>query len=471
MATTRPNIVFVSAEQQRGDTLHYCGADWMVTPNIDRFAAQGVVFDNAFSCAATCVSSRAAFYTGLYPHTTGILGFYRSSGNLHWLNRLVESGYHTVSIGKTHLPAQGFQEKIAEQGNKYAHVRDGVYTEWQKAVVDAGYPLPLNLHETMPDYYDTLGAIVWPMPEELHPDIWVGDRTLEWLDDRNGDEPFYLHVGFLSPHDLYDPPQRFIDLYDDDAIPMPEVSEEELAGIPDELWAETRRDETRHGTTTVHASHATPDRIRRMRKHYYALITVVDEEFGQIMDKLESKGLLDNTIVIYTCDHGDHLFDHGLYYKGEMYDTIVNIPLIISAPDATGPGRRVTDVVSHMDVAQYILDKAGVAAEDLSGISLSPVGETAAPHTRKYAFAEEGTTGLRPEPDLLAMIRSSTHKLVYYTGGKTGQLYDLVADPKETVNLWGRDDSAAIQSQLTADLLDWLYTDMYKHRDLFVEAR
>ncbi|MBN1400879.1 MAG: sulfatase-like hydrolase/transferase, partial [Anaerolineae bacterium] len=270
MTSTRPNIIFLSAEQQRGDTLYCLGADWMVTPTLDRFAEGGVVFERAFSCAATCVSSRAAFYTGLYPHTTGILGFYRSSGRLHWLNRLVQSGYHTVSIGKTHLPQQGFCERIGEQGNKYMRQPgpDGLYSEWAQAVMAAGYELPLNLHETDPNWYDNLAAIEWPLPEALHPDIWVTNRTLDWLDRWEGEQPFYLHVGFLSPHDLYDPPRRYLDLYDDADIPMPQVTDEELAGIPDELWAEQRTDEGRHGITVVRASHATPERVRRLRKHY-----------------------------------------------------------------------------------------------------------------------------------------------------------------------------------------------------------
>lgn len=97
----------------------------MLTLNLDRFAGEGVIFENAFSCAATCVSSLAAFYTGLYPHNTGIYAFYRSSGRLHWLNRLGESGYHCVSIGKVHLPPQGFHERIGEQGNKYQPMLDG----------------------------------------------------------------------------------------------------------------------------------------------------------------------------------------------------------------------------------------------------------------------------------------------------------------------------------------------------------
>lgn len=469
--SSRPNIVFISAEQQRGDTIHYCGADWMITPNLDRFASQGVVFDKAFSCAATCVSSRAAFYTGLYPHNTGIYAFYRSSGRLHWLSRLNESGYHCVSIGKTHMPPTGFHESIADQSNKYQPMLRGEFCEWYKAVTEAGYKPPLDLHETMPDYYDNLCAIEWPLPEEYHPDIFVGNKVLDWLDREDIPEPFYLHIGWLSPHDLYDPPRRFIDMYDDASIPMPVVSEEETRGIPQELFAQTRRDETREGVTRLKASHATPERIRRMRKHYYASITMIDEKLGQILDKLRSKGLWDNTIIIYTSDHGDHLFDHGLYYKGELYDTIVHMPLIIHSPEALRPGRRVGDLVSHLDVAQYIMERAGVEREDLDGTSLGPVIERGESHGHRYVFAEEGASGLRPEPGLLAMIRSQTHKLVYFVGNRSGQLFDLISDPKETINLWGKEEHRQVQGELTSELLDWLYTNSFKHRDLFAEAR
>jgi arylsulfatase len=467
----RPNILFISAEQQRGDTLHCNGAHWMRTPNLDALAQESILFERAFSCAATCISSRAAFYTALYAHNTGIYGFYRSSGRLHWLHRLREQGYHTAHVGKTHLPHSGWDESIAELGNKYQRIPEDGPRDWHKALYAAGYEPLLNLHDTMPNYYDNLAAIEWPLPEELHPDMWVGDQALRWLDRYDRDAPFYLHVGFLSPHDLYDPPRRFLDMYDDADIPMPQVDEEELHGIPDELWAETRRDETRHGVTLVKASHATPERIRRMRKHYYALITLVDEKLGQILEAVRRKGLWENTIVIYTSDHGDNLFDHSLYYKGELYDTIVNIPLLIRAPDALAPGRHVPDLVSHVDVAQYILEKAGADGEDRDGISVAPVVERGARHPRQYAYAEEGATGLRPEPDLLAMIRSQTHKLVHFSGSNRGQLFDLVRDPRETRNLWGQEAVRDVQAALTAQLLDWLYRNKFKHRDLFVDAR
>ncbi|MDP6019157.1 MAG: sulfatase-like hydrolase/transferase [Candidatus Latescibacteria bacterium] len=470
MSADRPNIIFISAEQQRGDTVHACGAEWMRTPHLDALAGESVVFDRAFCPAATCVSSRAAFYTGLYPHNNGIYGFQPSSGSLHWLPRLAEQGYHCVSIGKTHLPPTGFHEHLAEHDNKCALKIRGEDCDWIRAVRAAGYEPPFDLHDTDPDFYDKLGAIVWPLPEDLHPDIYMANRALEWLDAWDGRAPLYLHLGFLSPHDLYDPPQRFLDLYDDDDIPMPHVTAEERAGIPEALFAQHRRLEAAHGITVVKPSRATPERVRRMRKHYYASVTMIDEKIGQLVDKLKEKGLYDDAVVIYTSDHGDHLFDHDLIYKGELYDTIVRVPLMVKAPGVTPQVRR-EELVSQMDVVQYILDMSGADGEGLHGLSLRRALDDGHEHPRRYVFAEEGETGLRPEPDLLTMIRSRTHKLIHFSGNRSGQLFDLVADPGETRNLWGDTAYREIQAELTADLLDWLSTDLHRRRDLFAEAR
>ncbi|MDF1534711.1 MAG: sulfatase-like hydrolase/transferase [Methanosarcinaceae archaeon] len=466
-----PNIVFISAEQQRGDTVHYTGADFMITPRMDQLASESVVFDSAFSCASTCIASRAAFYTGLYPHNTGMYCFYRSSGHLHWLNRLSDAGYHCTSIGKTHLPHMGYEESIAEQGNKYERYNPDKPSEWQQAVLAAGYKLPLDMHETLPDYYDRLCAVDCPLPEELHPDFFVTQKALEWLDREELNEPFYLHIGLLSPHDLYDPPKRFLDMYSDDDIPMPDVSEEELAGIPEELFAAGKVNEQRHYTTNLRPSHATPERIRRMRKHYFASVTMIDEKIGEILDKLKEKGLYDNSIIIFTSDHGDNLFDHGLFYKGELFDTITHIPLMIKAPDTIEPGTIRSDLVSHLDLAQYILEKAGVPADDLDGISLVPVVENGDTHPRTHVFAEEGASGLRPEPNLIAMMRSKEYKIIHFVGSDNGQLFDLKKDPLEKHNLWNSPEYESLKSQLTHEMLDWLYGNLFKHRDLFVNAR
>ena len=481
MARKRPNIILIDTDQQRADTIRYGGSDWMITPHLDELAKDGVLFSNAFCAGATCMSSRASFYTGLYPHTTGIVRFQRYTGAQNWTHRLREAGYRTVSIGKTHIAGgrHGYDERIAEQGNKYSpDYKDGDGTvkrraRWVDDLAKAGFEPPLKIHESWPgDFWENLAAIEWPLPEELHPDRWMGDQAVEWIGDYEpGDEPLFLHIGLLGPHDLYDPPKRYIDLYDDADIPMPEVTEAELAGMPDELHETARRGAEITNITGIRKDRATPERIRRMRKHYFANVTLIDETVGRIVQALKDKGLYDDAVIVFTSDHGDHLFDHDLYYKGELYDTIVNIPLIVRAPGVSEPGRRVNDLTCHLDVAQTILACAGVDATDLEGMSLQPVLAEGAPHARRYVYAEEGASALRRAPDMLAMIRSDTHKLVYFSGGRTGQLFDLASDPGETINLWDRPEYAEVRHELTARLLDWLYRSLSRHADCYASAR
>jgi arylsulfatase len=473
---SQPNIILITTDQQRADTINAAGADWMITPNLDRLAAEGTLFTNAFCCAATCISSRSVLYTGLYPHTTGVYGFYTYRGRLNWTHRLRDQGYETVSIGKTHIDggSHGFDQRIADQGNKCSpgywdddEKETRLKSLWLEELEAAGFKPPVDRHKSDPDYWDKLVAVEWTLPEEWHFDVWMGNKVVEWVDSHeSADKPLFLHVGFLGPHDLYDPPQRYIDSYEDDSIPMPNVTEEERSGMPDELWAENRRLSTSFGNDTViHPERATPDRVRKMRKHYFANVTVIDEQVGHIIDALERKGLLENSLLIFTSDHGDNLLDHDLVYKGELYDTIVNIPMIIRDYSSDLHGQVVTSVTSQLDMVQYLLEKAGAEREDLNGISLQPVVEAGRPHSRQYVYAEEGATGLRPEPDLCAMIRSHTAKLIMFVGGSTGQLFDLENDPGETRNLWSEPEAQELKAELTYELLTWLYKDLHRNSD------
>ncbi|MBT3273170.1 MAG: sulfatase-like hydrolase/transferase, partial [Spirochaetales bacterium] len=322
-----------------------------------------------------------------------------------------------------------------------------------------------DLHKKDPDFWNKLAAVEWTLPEEWHFDVWMGRKAVEWIEaEKATDDPLFLHIGFLGPHDLYDTPRRYIDMYDDDSIPMPNVTEEERAGMPDELWAENRRLATSfNNDTVIHPERATPERVRRMRKHYYSNVTVIDEQVGAIVESLEEKGLLENSVLVFTSDHGDNLLDHDLVYKGELYETVMNIPMIIRSSDKSPSGQVVSQITSHLDMVQYLLEKAGAEREDLNGISLKPVVEQGKPHSRPFIYAEEGASGLRPEPDLCAMIRSETAKLIMFIGANTGQLFDLENDPGETCNLWGKPESRELQAELTAGLLNWLYVDLYRH--------
>ena len=473
----QPHIIVVDTDQQRAEAMRCSGSPWMATPNLDRLAADGVRFSSAFSCAATCISSRGAFYAGLYPHLTGVYSFARYTGRMNWTHRLKAAGYRCVSIGKTHINGgeHGYDERIGDQCNKCSpHYDDGTGKQtclWAEELAAAGYGPPLNLHETMADYDDRLCAVEWSLPAEWHPDLWLGDKAVGWIEGYDFTRPTFLHIGFLGPHDPYDPVPRYLELYADADIPLPEVTEDELAGIPEDLFVSNERRERMSNMTAIKGSHATPDRLRRMRKCYYANVTMIDETIGRIVEALQRKGVFEEAVIVFTSDHGDHLGDHGLYYKGDLFDTIVKVPLIVRAPDLAERGRIVDDLVSQLDVARYLLDVASVPADGLSGISLRGTLEQGTPHQRKYVFAEEGASVLRPAPDILTMVRSAEHKMIHFAGRETGQLFDLDADPGETRNLWHDAGYRDVRHALTAELLDWMCATSYAHRDLFQESR
>ena len=172
----------------------------MITPHLDRMASEGYMFTNAYSCGATCVSSRAALYSGLYPHNTGVYGFNSYRGVLNWTHRLKEAGYRTVSIGKTHIGGgeHGYDVRLGDMSNKYQpRYNDGNGPQeslWLTELKEAGLEPPYDLHQTDPDFYDKLAAIEWPLPEEWHFDTWLGRKATEWIEnDEDTDEPLFMN--------------------------------------------------------------------------------------------------------------------------------------------------------------------------------------------------------------------------------------------------------------------------------------
>ena len=481
MATqdTRPNIILISAEQQRFDTIGSLGYDWMDTPWMDKLCEEGVAFTHAFASAATCVSSRASFYTGLYPHNTGVFTFDPWTGRQNWMHRLKDAGYQCTSIGKTHMGGDdgGFHQRLAELGNKYVPVHTGGgisrYTDWHKFLLMKGYEPPVNLHEEMPDFWDRLGAIEWPLPDECHPDFFVGDMATQWIEQCRTDHPLFLFVGFLGPHDLYDPIARYIPPYLEKDLPEPITSEEERRTQPPDLSLNLQRFEEIDNVTCIRMSHATPERIKRMRAHYCANVTMIDEKIGQIIEALDRKGMLENSVIVFTSDHGDNLGDHGLVYKGTMYDTVLRIPMIVWSPGRYEGGQQIDRVVQQMDIAPVLLELAGAdMPEHLEADSLTPL-LTGAPeqYGRRYAFAEEGPSSLRVAPDVLTMIRDQEWKLIHFVDREYGQLFDMQNDPDELNNLWDSPEHESVKRRLLDDLLQWMVKSRYENRNIYASHR
>ena len=464
------NVVVIMTDQQRADTIAAHGNSHMITPHLDQLASEGISFENAFVCGATCVASRSAFYTGQYAHNTGCYSFDAWAHNRTWVHELVAAGYRTAAIGKVHhTPSShpmAFQDRIhAENFPEMRNWRDD-YANFLKA---GGMQSGCKLLTQDGKWHEKFVSDQFPLPEEFHEDQFVGRMAERWIDDYSSDQPFYLHIGFQGPHDPFDPPARFLDMYRDRDVPLPRKDKGGLAARPPQYarHMEAVRNSTdwhrepAHGGWSVDLRNAGPDDYRRMRRHYYALITQIDEQIGRIMAALRRRGMLNDTLVIFTSDHGDNLGDHDLMYKWLMTDEAVRVPMIVRLPDADGAspppdrsGAADSALFSQIDIGPTILEAAGVAAphrlDGQSNLTRLVTGDsTGAPEA------------VLCEDNYLLMYRTATHKYIHYAGQPHGEYFDLVADPFEDENLYTDKAHAKEIAQIRATLLDQLLVSRY----------
>ena len=463
--TARPNIILIMTDQQRFDTIGAWGCDYMITPNLDRLVGEGISFRQAFCPGATCISSRAAIFTGMYPHTTGVYSFNPWAAHRNWVQDLAEGGYWCVNIGKMHFSPRdvdgGFHERvIVENPTNKTLDNGGADDDWGRFLSLHGLQRPNDRNKTDPQWKQKYQGVPWHLEERFHSDVFIGDTALSWIRNHKGERPLFLQVGFTGPHEPWDPLPRHLDFYRDKKMPSRIFREGELEEKPPQHKA--------HQYMHAHTEHESvidmysPDEedIARMRRHYYAKITTVDEKIGQLLEALEKRGYLENSLLLLCSDHGELLGDHKMAYKWLMYDPIVHVPLIVRDARDGKKGTlaqptKVDDLVSLMDLGPTILEAAGLEVPDyMEGRSLRP-------------YLEEKEEDFRPrecvftEDNYQIMMRSQEHKLVYYIGQEEGELYDLEEDADELWNLWNRAEHQQLKQQLLNQLLGWLATSTY----------
>ena len=308
------NLLFITADQQRWDSLPCYGLDFMRTPHLDRLAREGMVFERCYVPAPLCVPTRAALMCGQWPTATGVLGnsHWLDAGKLpEWPQALTDAGYNTAAIGKMHFfpwdARNGFQERISAEDKRHTYLPD----DHCKFLQAHGYK---RAHPTQnPGYFDTLNASVTPLPKRFHVDGFIGDQAADWLAE-NGKEPFAAWVSFAGPHDPYDPPAEMADMYYDAPIPAPVGSRAELVNKP-RAQQQAGKENVKNSMYRMNPAEATPAQHRLWRAHYYANISLIDEEVGKMLAALEANGTLDETLIIYTADHGDALGDHACHTR------------------------------------------------------------------------------------------------------------------------------------------------------------
>ena len=470
MTSVQPNIVFVITDQQRYDTIHALGYEYMDTPHLDRLVAEGVTFSQCHVSAASCAPARASLFTGYYPHTTGILKN-ADTWRRSWVELLNAAGYHCTNIGKMHTwpynTSVGFDERyVVENKDRYLEGRY-YFDEWDRALRFRGLvKQQRELYRKWPDYRERLGAFEWNLPEDTHPDTFVGDMARWWIDSFPKTEPLFLQIGFPGPHPPYDPVPRYAEPYLKKSLPLMEVTRTELERQPPPFKRLRIHNTEIDHDSVVHRLGPTPEQRHRQRAYYLANVTMIDEKVGQIMAALEAKGYLENAVVIFTSDHGDCLTDHGHSQKWTMYDQITRVPLAVWAPDRFGSGRTVEGLCQQMDLGPALLELAGAQVpESLEATSLLPALHGEAWPGRDYVFAEQAKDGILTDVEFMTMVRSRDWKLVHFLDESYGQLFDLSVDPTEVNDLWSDPAAAKRKQELLAVLREWRIRSQYHTRD------
>ena len=467
--SNKPNIIFIITDQQRFDTIAALGYDHMQTPNMDRLVNEGVSFNNCFITAASCAPARASLFTGYFPHTTGIFKN-ADSWRRSWIEKLADAGYRCVNVGKMHSypyhTPLGFHERyVVENKDRYLEERY-YFDEWDKALKARGLiKQQRELYRKRSDYDQALGAFDWELPEDMHPDFFVGDTAKWWLESYPKTEPLFLQIGFPGPHPPYDPIPRYSETYLKKDLPLLEVTKEELSALPDPLQKlRKHNNEVDHDSVVLDLEPSREQR-HRQRAYYLANVTMIDEKIGEILHTLENLGYLENGIVVFCSDHGDCLTDHGHSQKWTMYDIITRVPMVVWAPGIFEGGRSIDGLCQHMDIGPAILELAGVdVPESFEAKSILPVLKGDSWESREFVFAEQIKDGILTDTEFMTMIRSKNWKLVHFLGLDCGQLFNLEKDPDEVNNLWDDPKVSEIKDKLLRQLLEWHIDSQIKTR-------
>ncbi|RIQ15742.1 sulfatase family protein [Jiangella rhizosphaerae] len=461
---TQPNILLICTDQQRFDAVGAYGNPHIATPNLDRLAAQGVVFENCYVQNPVCGPSRASLMTGRYVPVHGLHanGVDLSPHEELFSRRLADAGYDCGLVGKFHLGAchGGRSEPRLDDGfrvfrwahDPYPGSSENAYHRWLSA--------------RFPDLYaatrDRTGEYTWDtLPTEAHYSHWIGEETIDFLrSSRQPDKPFFFVANFFDPHHGFGAPEEYTRRYDPATLPRPVTRDGELDDKP-AIFTEASK-ESYAGHARGYADYS-DDELMRTRAAYYAMVTLVDDEVGRILDALDETGLADDTIVVFTSDHGEMLGDHQLMLKGPfMYECAVRVPLIVRWPGRATPGTRRTELVQWIDLGPTFLQAAGVdVPARMQGASLAPLIDGDGTGWRDWALCHYRDSGHSYDPPVhVTMLRHDRWKLVVHHGGpatareRTGELYDLVDDPRELTNHWDDDTHRAVRTQLQELLID-----------------
>ena len=440
----KPNIVYIALDQWRGDCLGIAdSAHPVMTPHFDQIAYEGLWYRRAYADCPVCMPQRATMLTGFSASQHGSPQNFMSGPRTpikleqslpYRLTR--EAGYQTKAVGKMHFWPErarfGFDDISLHPDDYVNFLEERGYGGFYR-----GHGLGGN------EVYPAVSAV----PEPLTHTYWIIDEGIRFLGRRDPDCPFMLWLVFEAPHSPFDPPEPYDRMYDDFAIPE--------AAIGDWVGAEDEPPSLIADRIARKADRVKPQVLREARRRYYAQVSHIDYQLGRLFGELKRRGLYENTVIVITSDHGEHLGDHGLFAKSTFLESSARVPIILRLPrscathlgPSEGPAgrlynQRVDIPALTADIAPTLLELAGLrpdAAMDGRSLLRLPGERLIFGETRESVFATDGRL-----------------KYIYYFAGGVEQLFDPGNDPDDCHNLAGQPGRAAAQAELKAALIEYL---------------
>ena len=510
--TERPSYILFITDQQRYDHLGCNGHPVLRTPNIDAIAAEGVSHDRFYVASPVCMPNRASLMTCRMPssHGTRSLGIPLDYDSVTFVELLAAAGYDTCLIGKSHLqnvsdfdiqieqtkhregftappddltvatrsdldndtyqyerqaywdkpnpkvplPFYGFKEYFAVM--RHGFNTGGDHLEWVKR--NAPEILALRGRDKQFDHDFTVPqAIRTKVPEEYYSTTYIADCAVEWLEARrSNDKPFLLMVSFPDPHHPFTPPGKYWDMYKPEDMVVPAAYEADDWDPPEyvKVAERDRANDPRLGQMAGYSLAVSKQEALEARALTCGMISMIDDAVGRVRAAATDVGVADNTVQIYTSDHGDHLGEHRLLFKGaEQYDSLTHVPFIWADPKGDS-GTRADDLAQTLDIGTSILEHAKVEKSlGMQGVVLPTVGGAGrdAAHIQYETQRTQEAFGTRPR---VHTIVQSNWRLSMYLGKCQNELFDLENDPGEMSNLWDSAKHQDIKARLVEHLAE-----------------
>jgi arylsulfatase A-like enzyme len=465
---TQPlNVLFIMADQLRRDALGCYGNPVVQTPHIDGLAEGGVRFDDMYAAYPVCAPNRASIITGRYPsvHRLRANGMRLPADAVTLMKVLRDVGYGTYGAGKMHFgpqwefPADGSsimdpdpstaidpqpaEDEFPWYGFDHVQLTEDHRTgPYGRYLAEHGYDVWDELHSASYPQHATVRS---PFPEEHHQTTWITDRAIEYLRGHRSERPFFLWVSYVHPHHPFNPPAPYDSLYDPADMPLPVWDPREVEDWPEAY--QHKYSATSGGHEAIGMCDLLDTDWQRIKAYYYGMVSQIDRNVGRLIDALRQRSQLENTVIVFTADHGENMGDHHLLFKGTTYDCVTGVPFIVSWPKAAQPAAARDVLCSSIDIMPTLLDLLEIPGPEPSpfqGASLVPALSDR-DHTLRDALLIENA-GIRRS------VRTRDALLTWHGERMRGELYDLQRDPHCLRNLWSRPEAVARQRELL-DLL------------------